>query len=47
MVDQLLRIQQEIGQSDLEISSQAQSVDNILFLDLEQKGMRKFMMGFS
>ena len=32
---------------DLELSSQAQSVDNILFLDLEQKGMRKFMMGFA
>ena len=32
---------------DLEISSQAQSVDNILFLDLEQKGMRNFMMGFA
>ena len=37
MADLLLRIQQEIGQSDLEISSQAQSVDNILFLDQEKK----------
>ena len=32
---------------DLEISFHAQSVDTILFLDLEQKGMRKFMMGFA
>jgi hypothetical protein len=32
---------------DLEISFHAQSVNNILLLDLEQKGMRKFMMGFA
>lgn len=32
---------------DLEISSHAQAVNNILFLDLEKNGVRKFMMGFS
>lgn len=32
---------------DLEISSHAQNVENIFFFDLEQKGMRKFMMEFA
>lgn len=45
VTDSLLRLELK-RLFDLEISSHAQSVDNILFLDLEQKGMRKFMMGF-
>jgi hypothetical protein len=32
---------------DLEISSQAQGVNTLLFEELEKKGIRKFMMEFA